>query len=106
MGDKAASCYLFDFLTAITFNGEPLNDTAIVLNSVGMKEKSVDKIRSLHPGTIELYRDNGSAGQSLMAYFKSELSGITIVDKAEIYQGFDDLNAWHVSKTQHLNRNS
>lgn len=96
----------FDFLTAITINNGPLNGEVIVLNSVGMKEKAAEKIRSTNPQAIELYRDNDAAGQSLLTFFKQELPDINFVDKAETYQGFDDLNAWHVAETNSRKRSS
>ena len=88
----------FDFLTAITISGGSLNGTAIILNSVGTKDKAVDKIRSIDPKSIELYRDNDAAGQSLLTFLKQELPDATIIDKAQSYQDFDDLNHWHTKQ--------
>jgi hypothetical protein len=47
----------FDYLTAVTMNNGPLDHTAIILNSVSFRDRTVEKIRTLSPSKVEIYRD-------------------------------------------------
>ncbi|MEZ6117756.1 MAG: toprim domain-containing protein [Pirellulaceae bacterium] len=89
---------MFDFLTAVARFGGKLDGTALILNSVALKEKAVDWLRQHEPTVIELYRDNDRSGEELAAYFSENLSQPTIVDWSTLYQGHNDLNAWHVNQ--------
>ena len=86
----------FDYLTAYVHRDDLPKATVIVLNSVAMREKAANAMRRLGPATIELFRDNDTAGEELLKYFRDALPESEIVDKSGCYEGYKDLNARHV----------
>lgn len=91
---------VFDFLShRELLTTDDLNPTAIVLNSASMKQKALERIRSLRPEHVQLYLDHDKAGRDLVEFFRSELSGIPVEDKSGLYRGFGDFNEFHAAKT-------
>lgn len=97
---------MFDCLSAAEMFGGQLDGTAIILNSVALKERAAERIRDLHPAVVELYRDNDAAGVQLKEWMNRELPGIAVVDWADSYAGYHDLNEWHVQQQQTINRSA
>lgn len=90
----------FDFLTSIAMRHKNTDATTIVLNSVAMRDKAVESIRQLNPSSVELFRDRDDAGLHLLQFFKESLPQIDVIDKADLYAGFNDLNEWHAANFQ------
>lgn len=90
----------FDFLTSLTMRGRLPDATIIVLNSVAMRDKAIEKIKHLKPTTVELFRDRDDAGLQLLQSFEESLPAIQVIDKADLYAGFNDLNEWHSAHFQ------
>lgn len=86
----------FDYLTYLTLWGKPTGQV-LVLNSVSFREQAVEQLRKEQVARIELFRDNDSAGEALLAYFREQLPAVEIVDQAAaIYPESKDLNEWHL----------
>jgi len=86
-----------DCLTSATQLGKLPAGSTLVLNSVGMKQAAVDWIKEHPPTVINLYADNDPSGRQLVEYFRAELPDIAIVDFSHMYEGYGDLNEWHVA---------
>ena len=87
----------FDFLTSVMMNDGLPNGTIIVLNSVSLRAKAINAIRDMKTRSVELYRDRDSAGKQLLDYFRIELPDLEIVDRSDLYEGYEDLNDWFSS---------
>ena len=87
----------FDFLTILMLPQSKDRKSTIVLNSVSMRDKAVAVLKQLNSTRVELYRDRDQAGESLLHYFVEALPGVEIVDMSDLYQGYNDLNEWHVA---------
>jgi hypothetical protein len=90
-----------DFLSHVTFQRQRPEATVVVLNSVAMRHKAVDAILGLKPESVELYRDNDRAGEELLEYLVQALPGTSVIDRADQYRGFKDLNEWTVAAGRH-----
>lgn len=90
----------FDYLTAVTLHGKALDHAVIVLNSVAFRDRAAEKLRLWGTRQLDLYRDNDTAGAALLAYLQQELPDVQVIDKAESYAGFDDLNQWHCNRLE------
>lgn len=88
----------FDFLSSISMQGGLPDATVIVLNSVSMRAKALAAICNVRPSIVDVYRDHDEAGKELVDYLRNSLPDIEVVDKSELYAGFNDLNEWHASK--------
>ena len=87
----------FDFLTSLMVPAIDSKCGVIVLNSVSMKDQAVAKIKDLGATRVEVYRDLDRAGQEFFDRIVSDLPGVECVDRSTLYDGFKDLNEWHVS---------
>ena len=87
-----------DYLTAIARDNSLLDENAIVMNSVAMLPQTLARINELEPRRIDLWLDNDSAGRNLVSQICEAFPGLHIVDHAQEYQGFSDLNEWHVTQ--------
>lgn len=88
---------LFDYLTATQMAHGTLPETAIVLNSVSLRDRAIARIQQLGSRHVDLYRDNDTAGEQLLTAFKEALPGVTITDKSDTYRGYRDLNEGYLA---------
>lgn len=95
---KGSTVFVFegmmDFLTAAQMFDGQLIGTAIVMNSVALKEKAAEVIRRMGPVSVALYRDNDAAGEALQDFFDKQLPKTSVVDWSSLYVGYKDLNDW------------
>lgn len=94
--DESKKILLFegflDFLSYLSYiQKQKLNDHILVLNSVAMKDKAVEKIRELKPAELHFYFDNDKAGETAKEWILKE-TGLKGVHKNTYYAGFKDLN--------------
>ena len=99
-----------DFLSALTFYQTAEAKTpVIVLNSVHLKDRAVEKIREIGFAKVYLYLDRDSAGRKIQNDFRKDAIsrilqqlgvGVTIIDKSELYDGYKDFNEFLVQATQ------
>lgn len=83
---------MFDALTAIELNRDLENNHLIVLNSLSMLNNAVELVekRADQIHNTELYLDHGQGGRKMTEQFKLKLP--SVVDKSNLYLGFDDYN--------------
>jgi hypothetical protein len=93
---------MFDYLTAMQLAGGKLAATAIVLNSVSLRDRVIARIQQLGAQQVDLYRDNDPAGEQLLTAFREALPSVNVADMAESYLGYRDLNGEYV--TRHVSR--
>ena len=93
---------MFDYLTAMQMAHGQLHETAIVLNSVSLRDRAIARIQQLGVRHVDLYRDNDNAGEQLLTAFKEALPGVTITDKSNTYRGYRDLNEGYLAQDVHL----
>ncbi len=93
---------LFDLLTAIQLAHGKLQETAIVLNSVSLRDRAIARIQQLGAKHVDLYRDNDTAGEQLLTAFKEALPGVSITDKSDTYRGYRDLNEGYLARENSL----
>jgi DNA primase len=94
--DKAVTVFegFFDFLSALCFYQvtEALTPV-IVLNSVSLTERAIEKIRANHFTKVYLYLDRDDSGHRICAHFTKQLSpDIPIIDKSDMDMGYKDFN--------------
>lgn len=87
-----------DFLSAIVVAGQPPQMPVIVMNSTALRDRTIEAVRELGAETVYLYLDHDAAGRRLSQEFQEQLPECTVLDRAEIYSGYKDLNAWLVSR--------
>ncbi len=88
----------FDFLSLVMLEGGKPDGTVIVLNSVAKREKALETIHKLNPKIVELYGDHDAAGEQLVPFFRTGLPNVEVIDKSELYRGYDDLNDWYANR--------
>ena len=93
----------FDALTHICRSDGKLVGSLIVCNSVGMKDRAIQKIKELQPVVINLYADADPAGEQLVQDIRDALPDISLVDWSSLYRdcGHKDLNEWHAANQPH-----
>lgn len=88
----------FDFLTYASMLGDGgiLPGDVVVLNSLAMlhRGRKLDGYRKLR-----LYFDNDEAGKGAVRETKNQYPKAEVKDCSDIYEGFKDLNEYHISKT-------
>lgn len=85
----------FDYLSALTWYRKSEADTlVIVLNSVQMGGKTINQIRRMGAGKVHLYLDNDPSGKELACQFKEQLPEIEVLDHSDLYEGYEDFNAF------------
>lgn len=63
----------------------------MVLNSVALKDKAVEKIREFNPAELHFYFDNDKAGEEAKEYILKK-TGLQGFHKNTYYSGFKDVN--------------
>lgn len=80
-----------DYLSYLSMKKEVRPQTdAIILNSVTNLPKALPWIKA--HGTILTYLDNDKAGRSTTEQIREQIPGSTVIDRAELYRNFNDLN--------------
>jgi DNA primase len=82
-----------DALSALThFKVRIFPHPALVLNSVAMRDRALETIRSSGATKIYLYLDNDPAGRDLTLYFQQKLAGVNVIDQSQLYKNYKDFN--------------
>lgn len=91
---------VMDFLTALYLQELviPLRDT-IVLNSTSLYDQAAEYIKAGHYSGAALWHDNDKAGASFEKAFTEAFTdqNFNISNRTGLYQGYEDLNAWHMN---------
>lgn len=84
----------FDFLSALVLWNTPVPKySVLVLNSIAMKATAVDAIKEMGVSEVELFLDRDDSGKRLANALHESLTGFTVQDRSEMYEGEKDLNA-------------
>ena len=93
---------LFDFLAAIEIHGAVLEKyDCIILNSISFVDTSLAYISSMDYQFVHTYMDNDDAGilaQEKYAAFIASEPGLKHIPMNKVYEGYKDVNAWHIAK--------
>lgn len=79
-----------NFLSAIKEKTASPNDTNIVLNSLSLSKKIIEKIKQGDSKELNLFLDNGTGGDRFTSTFYESFPSLN--DKRYLYKGFDDYN--------------
>lgn len=83
----------FDFLSALVHYGQSKpNANVLVLNSVGMLDRAIDKLKAQQIQTLYTYLDHDAAGEKAGAKLEAPEHGFLVKDASKIYLGFKDAN--------------
>lgn len=98
-GEQAVTVFegFMDFLSALEYHGKPVTTPVIVLNSVAMKDRTVEAIKGMEASKVYLYLDNDVAGRELSGYFQQQLQDVAIIDNSDLYAEHKDFNEFLVS---------
>lgn len=93
-GGRAVTVFegFMDFLSALVHYGKPITTPVIVLNSVAMKDRAVKAIRDMQVSKVYLYTQRDERGIEARNYIAEELKGIDVLDKSDLYEGYEDFN--------------
>lgn len=86
----------FDYLTYLQQHGSNA-ESAIILNSVALKEQAVARLKELSPTRIDVYRDRDATGEALYRYIVEQLPDIACHDLSDRYAPHKDLNEFHIA---------
>jgi hypothetical protein len=93
--DGAAMVFegFMDFLSALTYyqTATPAI-TTIVMNSVAMKDKTVEALIAMGVRTVHSYHQHDTSGQTIAGYIREALTGIQVIDQSGVYVGYKDFN--------------
>lgn len=92
----------FDYLSVITQqSNNTLHGDVIILNSIACVEKAIGYIKGFNYRTAFTWMDNDTKGkeatQFLDEFFKTE-AGMKHLPQNSLYEGYKDVNAWHMHK--------
>lgn len=83
-----------DFLSALVHFKTPAPSMSVlVLNSVALRDKAADALRSAGITEAHLYLDHDPGGRELAVQLKGRLEGVNVIDQSGIYAGYKDFNA-------------
>ncbi|WP_157278994.1 hypothetical protein [Olivibacter sitiensis] len=81
---------MINFLSALKEKTVSLKDTNIVMNTLSLSGKTIDKLKSDPPKELNLFLDNGTGGNKFTELFRSNFP--SLVDRRDLYSGFEDYN--------------
>ncbi len=87
-----------DYLSSLILWPDTSVCSAIILNSVSLVHKAIDKIKAFNPESIELYLDNDKAGQAATKELTRIFSDAT--DRSIRFRPFKDCNDYLINKNQ------
>ena len=88
-----------DFLTYLTVKGQSKHqDAVLVLNSGAMRTRALPFLEQERFAEIQLFMDNDEMGDVVTSYVFEHVDPLRLADMRRHYEGFDDLNAWHMQR--------
>lgn len=88
-----------DFLSFLTDHKlDDFQSTVLILNSVNLRNESLEVFKSHNYQRAYIFLDNDTAGEETLSFYKEHLV-IPIVDKSDIYQPFNDYNEYLQNKS-------
>jgi len=88
----------FDFLSMLAhFKKEAVQSPVLILGSVAMRKRALERIQATQPIEIFCFLDNDCAGAETLDYFKTQLPETKILDKSDLYKPHKDFNEFLVN---------
>lgn len=81
---------MINFLSALKEQSVSMKDTTIVLNTLSLSQKAIERIGADKTKEINLFLDNGKGGNKFTKLFATHFASLN--DKRYLYKGFDDYN--------------
>jgi hypothetical protein len=95
-----------DFLAFLSFfKLENFENSVIILNSISLKNKTMEKIKSYSFSKIYLFLDNDKAGIETKNFFMQNISNTPVIDKSDLYKGYKDFNQMTIEGKNNAERN-
>ena len=90
-----------DFLAFMTYyQKNSFKNSVIILNSIHLKQKALDRIKDYNFSKIYLFLDNDEAGTVCKQFFLDNIPHTPITDKSALYSGFKDFNHMTIETTK------
>ena len=82
-----------DFLAFLShYKKENFENSVIILNTVNLKQKALERIKAYNFSKIYLFLDNDEAGTVCKQFFTEAIKTTPITDKSALYKDFNDFN--------------
>lgn len=81
---------MMNFLSGLKGKSVSMKDTNIVLNSLSLSMRAIDKIKNSATSELNMFLDNGIGGDKFTKLFKEHFPALK--DRRDIYNGFGDYN--------------
>ena len=90
---------MLDFLSALMIKQQRyLEGTVYILNSTSLVKRLIPLLEQNDFDLIHVFFDNDRAGQKAKMVFLESYSNLSVVNMQTFYEGFDDVNAYWVSR--------
>lgn len=82
-----------NFMAFLSHNGiTEFQNSAIILNSVNLKDRALEVIGGYDFSKIYLFLDNDEAGENAKQFFIDNITDTPVIDKSILYKGYNDFN--------------
>lgn len=90
-----------DFLAFLSFyKRDHFENSVIILNTINLKQKALERIKAYHFSKIYLFLDNDEGGTVCKQFFLENIKDTPITDKSALYSGFNDFNHMTMEQTK------
>lgn len=94
-----------DFWAYLTYYGiRDFQSSAIILNSVSLKQKLFPILETYHPSDLYLFLDNDAEGKKATEFLMAEINQIPVHDKSALYEAHKDFNEMMMAHTNTADR--
>ena len=82
------------------YNVSHAKTEVIILNSVFLKDRAIERIYAKGFVSVYLYLDRDESGKQILTDFRKELCpDVTIIDKSNLYSGYKDFNEFLIASS-------
>lgn len=81
---------MMNFLSALKEKSVSMKDTNIIMNSLSLSTRAIEKIKNSPSNQLNMFLDNGSGGDKFTRIFAEHFPSLN--DRRDIYKGFGDYN--------------
>ena len=90
-----------DFLAFMSFyQKETFENSIIILNTINLKQKALDRIKAYNFSKVYLFLDNDEGGTVCKQFFTEQIQDTPVTDKSALYSGFNDFNHMTMETTK------
>jgi len=89
-----------DFLAFLTYySKQDFKSSVIILNSINLKKRALVEIQQFAFSKVYLFLDNDAAGKMTRDFFQRSIPNtLSVLDKSDLYAGYQDFNAMLIQK--------